>query len=109
MQHYATFAACGAEALDYCAQRFQVDISKLRRSELMEASEWLPAFADAAPALTRLRAAGHRLFAFSNGTARNQAPCGATVLPANISQWCKRTCSALSRNSLTAASSKCSG
>lgn len=35
----------------------------------MEASEWLPAFPDAAPALARLRAAGHRLFAFSNGTA----------------------------------------
>jgi 2-haloacid dehalogenase len=69
MQHYATFAACIAEALDYCAQRFRVDISGWRRAELMEAYEWLPAFADAAPALTRLRAAGRRLFAFSNGTA----------------------------------------
>jgi 2-haloacid dehalogenase len=69
MQHYAAFAACVAEALDYCAQRFRVDISGWRRAELMEASEWLPAFADAAPALTRLRAAGHRLFAFSNATA----------------------------------------
>ena len=55
------------QALDYCAQRFQIDISAAGR--LMEASEWLPAFPDAAPALAMLRAAGHRLFAFSNGTA----------------------------------------
>jgi 2-haloacid dehalogenase len=68
MQHYATFFVCIAEALDYCCERFQVDLSRQRRAELMEAYEWLPAFADAAPGLTKLRAAGHRLFAFSNGT-----------------------------------------
>jgi 2-haloacid dehalogenase len=68
MQHYAPYATCIAEALDYCAQRFQADISQWRQAELLEAYEWLPPFADAAPALTRLRTAGHRLFAFSNGT-----------------------------------------
>jgi 2-haloacid dehalogenase len=69
MQHYATFAVCTAEALDYCCERFRADLPRQRRAELMEAYEWLPAFADAEPGLTRLRAAGHRLFAFSNGTA----------------------------------------
>jgi hypothetical protein len=59
MQHYATFGTCITEALDYCAQRFQIDISAGRRAELMEASEWLPAFPDAAPALARLRAHLH--------------------------------------------------
>ncbi|MFO1127343.1 MAG: haloacid dehalogenase type II [Rhodospirillales bacterium] len=69
MQHYATFFVCIAEALEYCTRRFNADISVQRRAELMEAYEWLPAFADAEPGLTRMREAGHRLFAFSNGTA----------------------------------------
>ncbi len=69
MQHYATFFVCIAEALEFCAERFRVGMSPQRRAELMEAYEWLPAFADAERGLSRLRAAGHRLFAFSNGTA----------------------------------------
>jgi 2-haloacid dehalogenase len=68
MQHYATFFVCIAEALDYCCERFQADLSRQRRAELMEAFEWLPAFADAEAGLTKLRATGQRLFAFSNGT-----------------------------------------
>lgn len=69
MQHYATFFVCIADALEYCCAHFRADLSPQRRAELMEAYEWLPAFADAAPGLARLAEAGHRLFAFSNGTA----------------------------------------
>ncbi len=68
MQHYVTFAVCTAAALDYCCARFRADLSQQRRAELMEAYGRLPAFADAEPGLARLRAAGYRLFAFSNGT-----------------------------------------
>ena len=69
MQCYASFAVCTADAFDHTAARFAIAFSSARRGELLAAFKRLPAFAEAMPALQRLRAAGHRLFAFSNGTA----------------------------------------
>lgn len=68
MQNYASFSVCSAQALAYCCDRLDVAMTTERRQELLTATLRLPAFADAAPALRELRAAGHPLFAFSNGT-----------------------------------------
>jgi 2-haloacid dehalogenase len=69
MQAYVPFAVCTAQALAYCCERLGVTMAAERREALLEAYGSLPAFADAAAALQQLRAAGHPLFAFSNGTA----------------------------------------
>ncbi|MEZ5480428.1 MAG: haloacid dehalogenase type II [Thiolinea sp.] len=69
MQRYQTFAVVTRQALDYTCQHYGLDLSAAQRDELMALYRVLPAFADAEPALQALKAAGHRLYAFSNGTA----------------------------------------
>lgn len=69
MQLYATFAQCTADAFDHTAVRFAHTFAAERRAAILDAYKRLPAFAEAVPALQRLRANGHQLFAFSNGTA----------------------------------------
>lgn len=69
MQAYVPFAVCTAQALAYCCERLGVALPPERRQALLDAYASLPAFPDAASALQRLRAAGHPVFAFSNGAA----------------------------------------
>lgn len=69
MQNYQTFAVCTRQALDYCCALYQVELSEEQKQELMGVYRVLPAFDDVREGLTRLKAAGHRLFAFSNGAA----------------------------------------
>lgn len=69
MANYVPFTQCTADALEFCCRQFGVTIGAERRAELMEGYQRLPAFADVAPGLAAVRAAGHRLFAFSNGPA----------------------------------------
>lgn len=66
---YADFDTCTEQALRYCCAALGVTLSAEQEAELLERYRHLPAFADAGPALDELRATGHRLFAFSNGTA----------------------------------------
>lgn len=68
MQRYVTFAECTAQALDFCCTEANIQLTQAERERLLEGYTRLPAFADALPALTRLRAAGHATYAFSNGT-----------------------------------------
>lgn len=69
MGAYADFDTCTEQALRYCCAAQGVILSAEQEAELLERYRHLPAFADAGPALDKLRADGHRLFAFSNGTA----------------------------------------
>lgn len=69
MGAYADFDVCTEQALQYCCAAQGITLSAEQEAELLERYRPLPAFDDAAPALEALRAAGHRLFAFSNGTA----------------------------------------
>jgi 2-haloacid dehalogenase len=69
MQNYENFAVCTRDALDYTCSRFAVDIPPDQKRALLETYRELPAFDDAEPALTDLRARDCRLFAFSNGAA----------------------------------------
>ncbi|WP_044558509.1 haloacid dehalogenase type II [Azospirillum sp. B4] len=69
MQNYVPFAVCTAQALDHTCDRFKAPLTAEQRAAVLEAYRTLPAFDDAADGLARLRAAGFRLYAFSNGTA----------------------------------------
>ena len=69
MQNYETFAVCTSQALDYTCAYYGTDLSDEQKKELMSLYRILPAFDDVKEGLTRLKEAGFRLFAFSNGAA----------------------------------------
>jgi 2-haloacid dehalogenase len=67
MQSYAPFSVCTRQALNYCCEVYQADLTGGQKEALLASYQVLPAFADVAAGLERL-AGYHRLFAFSNGT-----------------------------------------
>ena len=67
MQNYRDFSVCTRNALDFCCEALQVEISAAERVNLLDAYRYLPAFADVEQGLARLKAADCRLYAFSNG------------------------------------------
>ena len=69
MQDYQPFSDCTRDALQYTDSLLKTGLSQAQQTQLMQAYTRLPAFADAVPALTALQAAGHHLYAFSNGQA----------------------------------------
>ena len=69
MQNYETFAVCTSQALDYACTFYGTDLSDEQKKKLMGIYRVLPAFDDVKEGLTRLKAAGFRLYAFSNGAA----------------------------------------
>ncbi|MGM0672060.1 haloacid dehalogenase type II [Thioalkalivibrio sp.] len=68
MGAYADFDTCTEQALRYCCEALGVALEPEQEAELLRRYRQLPAFPDVPPALDGLRADGHRLFAFSNGT-----------------------------------------
>lgn len=68
MKVYADFSVCTRQALEYCCLEFGVPLSRAQQNELLEVYTGLPAFPDAGAALQLLGPAGHRAFAFSNGS-----------------------------------------
>lgn len=68
MQQYQPFTVCTAQALDYCCEHLKQPLSARQRQTLLQQYSALPAFDDAGAGLSALRAAGHSLYAFSNGT-----------------------------------------
>ncbi|MBV6632358.1 MAG: haloacid dehalogenase type II [Alphaproteobacteria bacterium] len=64
---YTPFWQVTAEALDYAMAQLGIDDDELR-SSLMEGYRGLDAYADVAPVLERLRAAGHGTAILSNGS-----------------------------------------
>ena len=69
MRRYENFAVCTRQALDYCCAHYELSFSPEQKNQLLEAYKTLPAFDDVEDGLTMLHGKGHRLFAFSNGTA----------------------------------------
>jgi len=61
------FAQCTAEALAFACAAHGLQLDAAERAALLALYRRLPAFADAPDGLAALRAAGHRLYAFSNG------------------------------------------
>ena len=69
MRQYVNFAVCTRQALEYCCADYEVSLSSEQKDELLQSYRSLPAFADVEESLVALKAEGHRLFAFSNGSA----------------------------------------
>ncbi|MCU7933131.1 MAG: haloacid dehalogenase type II [Candidatus Thiodiazotropha sp. (ex Codakia rugifera)] len=69
MQHYDNFSVCTSHALDYTCAFYKVELTNEQRSTLLQRYRTLPAFIEVPDGLTRLKEAGYRLYAFSNGTA----------------------------------------
>ncbi|MGB1092228.1 MAG: haloacid dehalogenase type II [Oceanobacter sp.] len=68
MQNYAPFSVVTEQALDFCIEQFQLDVTADTRASWLDAYHHLPAFDDARRALDKLAESEARLFAFSNGT-----------------------------------------
>jgi len=68
MRQYAEFSICTRDALEYSCQAYQVNFSEEQKQTLLSCYQTLPAFADVSAGLASLQQAGHRLYAFSNGT-----------------------------------------
>jgi len=69
MQAYQEFSVCTRDALEYTCGKLSVQLTNDQKQELLASYRRLPAFPDALQALKTLRPLGHRLYAFSNGTA----------------------------------------
>ena len=69
MQRYQDFGVCTRQALEYADRLLQTGLDDKTCEALMQAYRVLPAYADVADSLERLKQAGHRLYPFSNGTA----------------------------------------
>lgn len=81
MRRYRDFGVCTRDALEFTNAFLETDLSGTQKQRLVESYRTLPPFADVAPALQALEAAGYRLFAFSNGSA---AAVGALLESAGI-------------------------
>jgi len=69
MRNYENFAVCTRQALDFTLAYYRADLSAEQKQTLLDRYRTLPAFADVSDGLSRLKAAGFRLYAFSNGSA----------------------------------------
>ena len=69
MKAYVNFAVCTRQALDFACAAHRIDLNEAQKEALLARYRELPAFPDVAAGLERLAQAGHRLVAFSNGTA----------------------------------------
>jgi len=69
MQNYQPFSVCTSQALDFTCSQFGMQLDPEGKMELLDAYRALPAFKDAAEGLALIRAAGFRMYAFSNGSA----------------------------------------
>jgi len=69
MRTYENFGVCTSQALDYASAYLGVGLTADQKAALMTEYRSLPAFNDVLESLVGLRADGHSLFAFSNGTA----------------------------------------
>lgn len=67
MQNYQTFAVCTSQALDYTCAFYKVSLTEEQKAGLLSMYRVLPAFSDVKEGLNQLKAAGFRLYAFSNG------------------------------------------
>ena len=71
MRRYADFDACTLQALRYVSASLSVTVDEAEERGLLDAYLHLPAFADVDDGLARLKRAGYRLVALTNGTERS--------------------------------------
>ena len=69
MREYQNFPVCTRNALDYADAVFKTNINEDDKQALMQVYRVLPAYDDVPEALEKIRAAGFRMYGFSNGIA----------------------------------------
>ena len=69
MNKYTDFSVCTENALEFCCKAFKKDLSSRQKDALMDEYAVLPIFPDVKIGLQSLKESGHKLFAFSNGSA----------------------------------------
>ena len=69
MRSYENFGVCTSQALDYTNTYLDAGLSSDQKAALLAEYRGLPAFDDVKESLVELKDAGHKLYAFSNGTA----------------------------------------
>jgi len=69
MGAYEPFSVCTAQALDFAARSLGHQLASGATNTMLEMYRQLPAFSEIAAGLERIRRAGHRMVAFSNGEA----------------------------------------
>jgi 2-haloacid dehalogenase len=67
MGRYQNFGACTRQALQFALTSLGLELPLPEHEQLIEQYQSLPAFPDALPGIQALKAAGHKLVAFSNG------------------------------------------
>ena len=69
MKQHTDFSVCTRDALDYCCTAFDVSLNNEQIQALLNKYTTLPAYPDVSSCLSKCRDAGHKLYAFSNGSA----------------------------------------
>ena len=69
MREYENFPVCTRNALDYADAVFKTNIHEDDKQTLMQIYRVLPTYDDVPEALAKIRAAGFRMYGFSNGIA----------------------------------------
>ena len=69
MNKFVDFSVCTKDALEYSCKSFKVNLSDAQKEALMNEYKVLPAFPDVKKGLQKLKEEGHKLYAFSNGSA----------------------------------------
>lgn len=70
MGKYTDFSISTKDALEYCNKVFATELTDNQKTELLDVYKVLPIFSDVEEGLRNLKTAGHKLFAFSNGSKR---------------------------------------
>jgi len=68
MNLHVDFFICTRQALEFCCNSMNIDLTEDQINTLMKAYTSLPAFPDVEQALTECRKDGHNVYAFSNGS-----------------------------------------
>jgi len=68
MKAYVDFSIVTKAALDFTCQRHDVSLSDSQKMALMGEYKVLPSFPECAEAIRTIKSAGHRVYAFSNGS-----------------------------------------
>ena len=69
MNKFVDFSVCTKDALEFSCKSFKVNLSDAQKEALMNEYKVLPAFADVKKGLQTLKKEGHKIYAFSNGSA----------------------------------------
>lgn len=69
LNKFVDFSVCTKDTLEYSCKSFKVNLSDAQKEALMNEHKVLPAFTDVKEGLQTLKNEGHKIYAFSNGSA----------------------------------------